>query len=116
MQPGGDQCGGSCGPHQAPLERWLKPRYWGPPALAQGVYATGSGVWLEIFTLASSQLLLGVWGPTLRSTGLEKGVQDGVVGDDGAEACCMMAELFLSSAGNEGLTQSLCREGQEISS
>lgn len=50
---------------------------------------------LRYSPLASSQLLLGVWGPTLRNTGLEKrGVQDGVVGGaDGAETCCMMAEF-----------------------
>ena len=29
--------------------RLVKTHYWGPLALAQGVYATGSRVWLEIF-------------------------------------------------------------------
>ena len=39
-------------------------------------------------------MLLGVWDPTLRSTGLERGVQDGVVrAADGAGTCCLMVEF-----------------------
>lgn len=72
--------------------RLVKTHYWGPPALAQGVHATGFRVWHEIQVPGCSWRVWGPGGPRHRPG--EEGVKDGVVGGaDGAGTCCLIAEL-----------------------
>ena len=63
MQPGG---GVSVVGAVVPIRltwRLVKTCYWGLPALAQGVYATGSRVWLEILTPSKFPATPGGLGP-----------------------------------------------------